>query len=97
MSDLLYEVTDHVGVIILNRPDAMNSLTYQLYADLEDTVRTSEARVLVITGSGRAFCAGDDMKQILGSEPAPAQFRDQAKKLVVSPQQRMRCCTPIFR
>ena len=81
MSDLLYEVTDHVGVIILNRPDAMNSLTYQLYADLEDTVRTSEARVLVITGSGRAFCAGDDMKQILGSsEPAPAQFRDRAKK-----------------
>ena len=81
MSDLLYEVTDHVGVITLNRPDAMNSLTYQLYADLEDTVRTSEARVLVITGSGRAFCAGDDMKQILGSsEPAPAQFRDRAKK-----------------
>ena len=34
MSDLLYEVTDHVGVITLNRPDAMNSLTYQLYADL---------------------------------------------------------------
>ena len=81
MSDLLYEVTDHVGVVTLNRPDAMNSLTYQLYADLEDTVRTSEARVLVITGSGRAFCAGDDMKQILGSsEPAPAQFRDRAKK-----------------
>ena len=81
MSELLYEVTDHVGVITLNRPDAMNSLTYQLYADLEDTVRTSEARVLVITGSGRAFCAGDDMKQILGSsEPAPAQFRDRAKK-----------------
>ena len=93
MSDLLYEVTDHVGVITLNRPDAMNSLTYQLYADLEDTVRTSEARVLVITGSGRAFCAGDDMKQILGSsEPAIGR-----KKLVGSPQQRMRCCTPIFR
>ncbi len=69
MSDLLYEVTDHVGVITLNRPDAMNSLTYQLYADLEDTVRTSEARVLVITGSGRAFCAGDDMKQILSCDP----------------------------
>ena len=81
MNDLIYEVTDHVGVISLNRPEAMNSLTYQLYADLEDTVRTSEARVLVITGSGRAFCAGDDMKQILGSsEPAPAQFRDRAKK-----------------
>ena len=58
---LLYEVTDHVGVITLNRPEAMNSLTYQLYAQLEDTVRQSEARALVITGNGRAFCAGDDV------------------------------------
>ena len=81
MSELLYQVTDHVGLITLNRPEAMNSLTYQLYADLEDTVRTSEARVLVITGSGRAFCAGDDMREILGSgKPAPAEFRDRAKK-----------------
>lgn len=80
MSDLIYDVNEHVGVLTLNRPDAMNSLTYQLYADIEDTVRSSEARVLVITGSGRAFCAGDDMKQILGSaEPAPAEFRDRAK------------------
>jgi len=80
MSDLIYEVTDHVGVLTLNRPEAMNSLTYQLYADIEDTVRSSMARVLVITGQGRACCAGDDMKQILGSgEPAPAEVRDRAK------------------
>ena len=80
MSDLLYEVNDHVGVMTFNRPEAMNSLSYQLYADIEDTVRSSEARVLVITGNGRAFCAGDDMKQILGSgEPAPKEFRDRAK------------------
>ena len=43
MSDLIYEVNDHIGMITLNRPDAMNSLTYQLYADLEDTVRSSHA------------------------------------------------------
>ncbi|NKB97587.1 MAG: enoyl-CoA hydratase/isomerase family protein [Pseudomonadales bacterium] len=81
MSDLLYEVNDHVGVITLNRPEAMNSLTYQLYADLEDTVRNSEARALIITATGRAFCAGDDVKQILGNpEPAPQEFRDRSKK-----------------
>jgi enoyl-CoA hydratase len=81
MNELLYTVTDHVGLITLNRPEAMNSLTYQLYADLEDTVRDSDARVLVITGNGRAFCAGDDMKQILGSgQPAPAVFRDRVAK-----------------
>lgn len=77
---LRYEVTDHVGVITLNRPEAMNSLTYELYAQIEDTVRASRARVLVMTGQGRAFCAGDDMKQILGSTaPVPHEFRDRAK------------------
>ena len=81
MSDLLYEMQGHVGVITLNRPEAMNSLTYQLYADLEDTVRGSTARALVITGNGRAFCAGDDVKQILGNpEPAPAEFRERSKQ-----------------
>lgn len=78
--ELLYEVNDHVGVITLNRPEAMNSLSYQLYADLEDTVRSSTARVLIITGNGRAFCAGDDVKQILGNAaPAPEEFRARAK------------------
>ena len=73
-------MTDNVGVITLNRPEAMNSLTYQLYGDLEDTVRASNARALVVTGNGRSFCAGDDVKQILGSsEPAPQEFRDRAK------------------
>ena len=68
---LLYEGEDHIGVLTLNRPEAMNSLTYELYALIEDTVRSSTARVLIVTGAGRAFCAGDDVKQILGN-PAPA-------------------------
>jgi enoyl-CoA hydratase/carnithine racemase len=83
MSDpvLKYDVQDHVGVITLHRPDAMNSLNYQLYAELEDAVRSSTARVLVITGSGRAFCAGDDVKEILGGgAPPPAEFRERGQR-----------------
>ena len=72
-TELSYEVTDHIGVITLRRPEAMNSLTYTLYMELEDAVRDSEARVLVITGEGRAFCAGDDVKQILGGSEGPPQ------------------------
>ena len=68
---LSYEVDGHIGVITLRRPEAMNSLTYQLYMELEDAVRSSTARVLVITGEGRAFCAGDDVKQILGGTGGP--------------------------
>ena len=79
--EMTYEVQDHVGVITLTRPEAMNSLTYTLYASLEDAVRESTARVLVITGEGRAFCAGDDVKQILGSsKPAPAEFAERSRR-----------------
>ena len=76
-----YEVHEHVGVITLNRPDAMNSLNYQLYAELEDAVRGSTARALVITGAGRSFCAGDDVKEILGGgKPPPAEFRNRSRE-----------------
>jgi len=79
--EMTYEVTDHVGVITLTRPEAMNSLTYSLYAQLEDTVRDSTARAIVITGQGRAFCAGDDVKQILGgSAPAPADAIERSRR-----------------
>jgi len=80
-SVLRYEVKDHVGVITLTRPEVMNSLNYQSYLEFEDTVRGCTARVLIITGEGRAFCAGDDMKQILGSsEPPPEEFVERSRK-----------------
>lgn len=80
-TELSYEVNDHIGVITLRRPEAMNSLTYTLYMELEDAVRESEARVLVITGEGRAFCAGDDVKQILGgTEGPPAESIERGRK-----------------
>ena len=68
---VLYEEINHIGYITLNRPEAMNSLTYESYDLLEDSVRQSKARAIVITSSGRAFCAGDDVKQILGSNAPP--------------------------
>ena len=83
MSDdvMLYSENEHVGVITLNRPEAMNSLNYPLYMAIEDCVRESTARVLVITSNGRAFCAGDDVKQILGSsEPAPPEVEERRQR-----------------
>lgn len=63
--EIIYEEQDHVGIISLNRPEARNALTYTTYAELEDAVRTTKARCLVITGVDPAFCSGDDVKQIL--------------------------------
>lgn len=71
--ELSYEMDGAVGVITLRRPEAMNSLTYTLYMELEDAVRSSNAAALIITGEGRAFCAGDDVKQILGGTSGPPQ------------------------
>jgi enoyl-CoA hydratase/carnithine racemase len=62
---MTYEEDGHVGVITLDRPAARNALTYTLYAEVEEAVRTTGARCLVITGADPAFCSGDDVKQIL--------------------------------
>ena len=66
-TELTYETDGHVGVITLNRPDARNALTHTTYAELEDAVRTTTARCLVITGADPAFCSGDDVKQIMAA------------------------------
>ncbi len=72
-SEITYDEHGHVGVISLNRPEARNALTYTTYAELEDAVRSTQARCLIITGVDPAFCSGDDVKQILsktGDAPA---------------------------
>jgi len=52
-----------VGVITLNRPDMMNALNTQMRAEITHAVKEMEkdARVIVITGAGRAFCSGQDL------------------------------------
>ena len=56
------------AVLTLHRPQAMNALTRQLMAELAQAIEALEAnpdvRVLIITGAGRAFCAGLDLKEI---------------------------------
>ena len=66
-TEITYEVDGHVGVVTIDRPEARNALTYTTYAELTDVVRTTEARCLVVTGAGSAFCSGDDVKQILAN------------------------------
>lgn len=58
-----YELNDGVAVITLNRPDVMNALNTQMRAELLEAINraSAEARVLVLTGAGRAFCSGQDL------------------------------------
>jgi enoyl-CoA hydratase/carnithine racemase len=64
-TELTYDERGDIGVVTINRPEARNALTHTTYAELEDAVRTSTARCLVITGADPAFCSGDDVKQIM--------------------------------
>jgi enoyl-CoA hydratase len=65
LTELRYEERDHVGVVTLDRPEARNALTHTTYAELEEVVRSTTARCLVITGADPAFCSGDDVKQVM--------------------------------
>ena len=62
-----YELKNSVTVITLNRPDALNALSQQLTRDLRtavDKVTEDKARAAILTGAGRAFCAGGDLKEM---------------------------------
>src|SRR3954470_17789599 len=51
-----------IARVTLNRPDRLNSFTAQMHEELRDTlVNLGDARVLVLTGAGRGFCAGQDL------------------------------------
>ncbi len=75
-NDILYDKRDAVATITLNRPQAMNACTIKTYEEMLDALRDAEAddsvRVVVLTGAGRGFCAGDDVKEIFLNP----EFRD---------------------
>jgi enoyl-CoA hydratase/carnithine racemase len=70
MSSVDLDVADGVATITLNRPDKLNALTFESYAELRDLIPTlaqrEDARVLMITGTGKGFCSGGDVEEIIG-------------------------------
>lgn len=65
---LIVEVEDHVGLIRLNRPEALNALNSQMLQELAAAVQSMQendsVRVIVLTGSDKAFAAGADIKEM---------------------------------
>ena len=68
---VLYEVVDHVATITYNRPERLNAINGQMRTDLNGTWERfrddNDAWVAIVTGAGRAFCAGADLKDGAGS------------------------------
>lgn len=65
--DIIVNTEGHVEIVLINRPEAKNSLTPRTYGELEEVVRSSSARCLIISGTEDAFCAGDDVKQVMAN------------------------------
>jgi enoyl-CoA hydratase/carnithine racemase len=66
-----FEAADGIATVTLDRPDKLNALTFDSYADLRDLLaelpHRGDVRVLVLRGSGRAFCSGGDVHEIIGA------------------------------
>jgi enoyl-CoA hydratase/carnithine racemase len=66
-----FGLDDGVATVTFSRPDKLNALTFDVYADLRDLLvelpHCGDARVLVLTGEGRGFCSGGDVEEIIGA------------------------------
>ena len=64
-----------VALITLNRPDRLNALTSEMlariYSTLETLGRDATCRVIIVTGAGRGFCAGDDLRDFVNGQLFP--------------------------
>jgi len=65
-----FAVSDGIATVTLNRPEKLNPLTFESYADLRDLLHQlphrEDTRVLVIRGEGKGFCGGGDVNEIIG-------------------------------
>ncbi len=80
-----FGVVDGVATVTFSRPDRLNALTFEAYADLRDLLaelpRRDDVGVLVITGTGRGFCSGGDVEGIIGALQAMDACATRARKL----------------
>lgn len=73
MSSILFEIINNVGVITLNRPEKFNAFNREMALMLQETLdlceKNKNIRAVYITGSGKAFCAGQDLGEVTGDNP----------------------------
>jgi 2-(1,2-epoxy-1,2-dihydrophenyl)acetyl-CoA isomerase len=85
---LRYDVSDGIATVTLDRPDALNALTVPmkdaLLAAFRSVGRDRAVRAVVLTGAGRAFCAGQDLKERLEPDAAPLaiELRDRYNPII---------------
>lgn len=82
--EIIYTVENHVATLTLNRPEKMNALTRVTYQEMEQAFRDANGddnvRAVIVTGAGRGFCSGDDVRAMPAPEEGePTERRIQTK------------------
>ena len=81
---VLVSFEDRVAFVTLNRPDKRNAMSPQLHLDMDDALDDlaidPETQVLVITGAGEAFCAGQDIKLYFRGTETDPKTRHKARR-----------------
>ncbi|MFH1153754.1 MAG: enoyl-CoA hydratase/isomerase family protein [Pseudomonadota bacterium] len=94
-----YHRTNHVGIITLNRPHRLNAINIDLLKGfMEQLARARqdiEARVIILTGEGKAFCAGEDLKAT-ASGKSFQEWTDEAERLQEIQRMTMKLGKPII-
>jgi len=101
--DISYKKEGHIATITLDRPEKMNSFSAEmqdsLYRAIGDSIQDKNVRVIILTGKGRAFCAGADVKQMAqrldepgGAERDMTQISDRVSLYVLM----QKCDKPII-
>ena len=92
-----YEMNDGIARIRLNRPEVLNAWNWKMMEEVSDVVdrlnKDKDARVLVISGNGKAFCAGHDLKELENEKGYPSDFvelMDYERTKYIDPKEALR-------
>ncbi len=84
--ELIYSVRDGVATLIFNRPDKMNACTTTMYDGIcqvaDEVTADDNVKVLVITGAGRAFCAGTDVESRLATRVGGGRLEKSRREMI---------------
>src|SRR5713101_7944389 len=84
-STLILEFSGEIAKITLNRPDKRNAINTQMIAELQsalDAIEKSHSRVVIVTGAGKAFCAGMDLEMLSAiAKQSPAENQEDSRRI----------------
>src|SRR6202790_2087179 len=84
-STLILEFSGEIAKVTLNRPDKRNAINTQMIAELQsalDAIEKSHSRVVIVTGAGKAFCAGMDLEMLAAiAKQSPAENQEDSRRI----------------